>query len=83
MAKIVIRFDLNDLMTRSRYCFGARWSSGPSGAEENGSFNTSVDNLPFLAPVWTQSGRLSTLVRYASENPRSSLLESGEAGVGE
>lgn len=83
MAKIVIRVDLNDLMTRSRYCFGARWSSGPSGAEENGSFNTSVDNLPFLAPVWTQSGRLSTLVRWTSNNPRSSLLEPREAGVGE
>lgn len=56
MAKIVIRFDLNDLMTRSRYCFGARWSSGPSGAEENGSFNTSVDNLPFLAPCRLKVG---------------------------
>lgn len=62
MAKIVIRVNLNNLMTRSRYYFGARWSSGPSGTEENGSFNTSVDNLPFLALVWTQSGRLSTLV---------------------
>lgn len=46
MAKIVIRVDLNNLMTRSRYCFGARWSSGPSGAEENGAFNTSVDKRP-------------------------------------
>ena len=82
MAKIVIRVDLNNLMTRSRYCFGARWSSGPSGAEENGAFNTSVDNLPVLACVRAQSGRLSTLVRYASENPRSSLLKPREAGVG-
>ena len=56
MAKIVIRVDLNNLMTRSRYCFGARWSSGPSGAEENGAFNTSVDNLPVLACVRAQSG---------------------------
>ena len=71
MAKIVIRVDLNNLMTRSRYCFGARWSSGPSGAEENGAFNTSVDNLPVLACVRAQSGRLSTLNLYAGENPRS------------
>lgn len=63
MAKIVIRVDLNNLMTRSRYCFGARWLSGPSGAEESGSFNTSVDNLPVLVYVRPQSGRLSTLVR--------------------
>lgn len=63
MAKIVVRVDLNNLMTRSRYYFGARRSSGPSDTEENGSFNTSVDNLPFLAPVRAQSGRLSTLVR--------------------
>lgn len=63
MAKIVIRVDLNNLMTRSSYYFGARWPSGPSGTEENGSFSTSVDNLPFLAPVRAQSGRLSTLVR--------------------
>ena len=82
MAKIVIRVDLNNLMTRSRYCFGARWSSGPSGAEENGAFNTSVDNLPVLACVRAQSGRLSTLVRLVSENPRSLLLEPGQAGVG-
>ena len=82
MAKIVIRVDLNNLMTRSRYCFGARWSSGPSGAEENGSFNTIVDNLPVLACVRAQSGRLSTLVIRVSKNPRSLLLEPGEAGVG-
>lgn len=63
MAEIVIRVDLSNLMTRSRYCFGTRWSSGPSGAEENGSFNTIVDNLPVLAYVRPQNGRLSTLVR--------------------
>ena len=43
----------------------------------------SVDNLPVLACARAQSGRLSTLVRWASKNPRSSLLEPGQAGVGE
>lgn len=46
-----------------------------------------ADNLPFLAPVWAQSGRLSTLICYASENPRSFVFclhleeELVEAGV--
>lgn len=42
----------------------------------------SVDNLPVLACVRAQSGRLSTLARLVSENPRSSLLKPGQAGVG-
>lgn len=42
----------------------------------------SVDNLPVLVCARAQSGRLSTLVRLVSENPRSSLLEPGQAGVG-